>query len=63
MSDDKVIENLMRTLRELASHVREDIPVEQGSHHLWECVEDAEFLLAFIEDDVEAPSSNLSLDL
>jgi uncharacterized protein (DUF2461 family) len=54
MSDDqkKLVENLMNCLRELAEHVREDIPKEQGSDHLWEAVEDAEFLLAFIEEGV-----------
>ena len=52
MSDDqkKLVENLMTCLRDLAQNVREDIPEEQGSKHLWESVEDAEFLLAFIEE-------------
>ena len=50
MSDEKVLSNLMSCLRDLAQHIREDIPEEQGSDHLWESVEDAEFLLAFIEE-------------
>jgi len=55
VSDDqkKLVDNLMTCLRELVEHVREDIPEEQGSRHLWESVEDAEFLLAFIEEDEE----------
>ena len=47
----KLIDNLMACLKELTVQVREDIPEEQGSKHLWEAVEDAEFLLAFIEED------------
>jgi hypothetical protein len=39
----------MVCLKELTVQVREDIPEEQGSVHLWTAVEDAEFLLGFIE--------------
>jgi len=45
----KLIDNLMACLKELTVQVREDIPEEQGSVHLWTAVEDAEFLLGFIE--------------
>ena len=54
VSDDqkKLVDNLMTCLRELVEHVREDIPEEQGSSHLWESVEDAEILLAHINGEV-----------
>lgn len=41
----KSISDLKDTLRYLAQQVREDIPEEQGSKHLWEAVEDAEHML------------------
>jgi hypothetical protein len=42
----------MTCLRDLIENVREDIPEEQGSKHLWEAVEDGEILLAHIEGEV-----------
>lgn len=42
-------DQMIRTLRELVIHIREDIPEEQMSKHLLECVEDAEMF--FAEED------------
>ena len=38
------IVSLRKVLNNLAQQVREDIPQEQGSRHLWDAVEDAEQL-------------------
>ena len=40
-----------RMLKDLVSHIREDIPEEQMSKHLLECVEDAE--MYFADEDIE----------
>lgn len=48
----KLINNLTHCLRGLVIQVREDIPEEQGTDHLWNAVEDAEFLLGFIDGDL-----------
>jgi hypothetical protein len=47
---EAMVTNLIATLKELTQQVREDIPEEQGSKHLWTAVEDAEILLAEIEE-------------
>ena len=45
----ELINNLMVCLRELTIQVREDIPEEQGSAHLWTAVEDAEHCVEGLE--------------
>jgi hypothetical protein len=37
--------DMTNVMRYLVQQVREDIPEEQGSRHLWDAVEDAEHLL------------------
>jgi len=44
------MKELLDLLRELVTQVREDIPEEQGSKHLWETVEEAEMLINEMED-------------
>ena len=65
MSDEqiKLINDLMVCLKELTVQVREDIPEEQGSVHLWTAVEDAEFLLGFIEMSDDHSEDQLTLAL
>ena len=45
----KLIDDLTHCLRELTIQVREDIPEEQGSAHLWTAVEDAEHCVKGLE--------------
>jgi len=52
IGDRATIRDLIRSLREITEHIREDIPEEQGSKHLWEAVEDGEILLAHIAGEV-----------
>lgn len=41
---------LINCLQDLVVNVREDIPTEQGSKHLWTAVEEAEMLLSEIDN-------------
>ena len=49
----ELIHDIRISLRDVLRHIHEDIPVEQGSRHLWDAVDDAEQLLNQFDKDKE----------